>query len=392
MRRALILFLAVLTAALTGCKKEIPSPVVDLVSPREGEVLEEDGELTFTVTAPEGELAHIDVRIDDKPVRFPATELRTFARFSVPLPLRELGPGPHLIRIACEAVEDEVRSRIDVARAFSIVLPPAELIEAAVLPPRVEQGQPFAIDLTFDAPVVEASATLFDRTFPFYPRSETEWRALAGCRLLAQPGENALSVTFTDQTGETTVEELTLGVDRGDFESYYIQLSPSVEAKLDPEIIERESARTRAVVSEYTPEQLWEDDGFVRPVSGRVTSPFGQQRTYSNGSSGVHIGVDFSAAEGAPIGATARGRVAIAEEMIVRGGFVCIDHGRGLFSLYNHLSRIDVEPGQLVEPGQQIGLAGSTGVATGPHLHFEIRLTTWAVDPLRIIAAPPSFK
>ena len=389
-----------LTALLGGCKREIPPPTIMLLTPAEGEMLREDGELTFTVQAVEGVLEAVEVMVNDDPVQFPALELKTFGRFRVPLPVRELGPGEHRISVTARAVDDELRSSAAVGRGFHVELPPTTLTGVELIPERVEQGRFFSVDLTFDGPVAEASGAVFERAFPFYLVEEglgeggwgERWRALAACRLYAEPGGNTLTVEYSDPFGNGGSESYTLEVTRGDFESYYIQLSPDVESKLDPAIIERESAYTKEVVSRYSPEQLWEPGGFVRPVPGRITSPFGQQRTYSTGGSSSHIGVDLKAADGDPVVATARGRVVIAQEMIVRGGFVCIDHGRGLFSLYNHLSRLDVAEGQVVEAGERIGLAGSTGVVTGPHLHFEVRLTTWAVDPLALIENPPVFE
>ncbi len=395
MKRTLYLLAAlIILLALTGCRSEIPQPEIEIISPIEGELLTEDSSLTFTVTAPEGVLEQVEVSVDNKPVQFKDVELRRFARFSVPLPLATLGNGEHLLTIQALATEDESHSLAFAERRFRSELPPAELKSISLSPDTVPQGQPITIDVVFTGEVKSVTGELFDRQFPFYPTEENRWRALAACRLFAEPGSNQFHLTFTDLAGVEHTEAYSFAVEDGDFPSYHIVLSESAGSRLNQETIERESARTNTVVREFSPEQLWEPGPFLRPVEGgRFTSPFGQRRTFSTGGSSSHIGTDFGGLPtGSPIMAVARGKVVISEELIIRGDFVCIDHGRGLFSLYNHLSRRDVTVGQMVEAGDVIGLLGETGVATGPHLHLEIRLASWAVDPMTFLGNPPSYK
>jgi len=376
--------LALLVAA---CQPEIVPPEITLVTPLEGEVLTGDGELTFTVLAPEGVLGEVVVRVDDFPVRFPAVELKSFGRFHVSLNAVELGSGEHGILVSAVAVDRENRSAAAVGRLFTIELPPAVLESLTVSPERVVQGQPIVLDAAFSGSVSAAEGKLFDRSFNFYPAEDGRWRALAACRLLAEPGSVPLEVTYTDAYGRSKADEFDVTVHQGDFASCYIVLAPSVGGKLDTETIERESALVNEAVAVYTPEQLWEPGPFRRPVEGGyVTSPFGERRDFSTGGSESHIGTDFGGlAEGTPVYAAARGRVVFAREFVIRGNFVCIDHGRGLFTLYNHMSALAVTEGQTVEAGQRIGAIGQTGVVTGPHLHFEVRLATWAVDPMTLL-------
>lgn len=395
MKRTLYLFAAlILSLILTACRSEIPQPEIEIISPIEGELLTEDSALTFTVTAPEGVLEQVKVSVDNKPVQFKEVELRRFARFSVPLPLATLGNGEHLLAIQALATEDESSALAFAERRFSSALPPAELRSISLSPDTVPQGQPITIDAVFSGEVKSVTGELFDRQFPFYPVGENRWRALASCRLFAVPGSEQFHLTFTDLAGAEHSEAYSFAVVDGEFPSYHIVLSESSGSRLNAETIERESARTNAVVREFSPEQLWEPGPFLRPVEGgHFTSPFGQRRTFSTGGSSSHLGTDFGGLPtGTPIMAVARGKVVMAEEMIIRGNFVCIDHGRGLFSLYNHLSRGDVTVGQMVEAGDVIGLLGETGVATGPHLHLEMRLASWAVDPMTFLGNPPSYE
>ncbi|HEY9053425.1 MAG TPA: M23 family metallopeptidase, partial [Rectinemataceae bacterium] len=121
------------------------------------------------------------------------------------------------------------------------------------------------------------------------------------------------------------------------------------------------------------------------PEPWRKTSGFGDTRKYIyyNGSSeySVHGGIDIGATEGTTVSACASGRVVFAAPRIVTGKTIVIEHLPGLFSIYMHLSSIATDEGKIVEAGQTIGKVGSTGLSTGPHLHWELRIGQVSVDP-----------
>ncbi len=121
---------------------------------------------------------------------------------------------------------------------------------------------------------------------------------------------------------------------------------------------------------------------YFRPVPGRVDSFFGPRVHPIYGTVKMHNGVDMDGAKGQPIVAFASGRVIFSG---VKGGYgnaVMIDHGGGMVTLYAHQSKLAVKVGQRVEGGQVIGYVGSTGLSTGPHLHFEVRIDGRPVDPM----------
>lgn len=125
---------------------------------------------------------------------------------------------------------------------------------------------------------------------------------------------------------------------------------------------------------------------FIQPVtSTRRTSFFADRRIYeySNGksSASIHNGIDFGVPDGTPVTSCAEGKVVMAEERISTGWTIVIEHLPGLYSLYYHLSSLNVQEGNLVKQGDIIGLSGSTGLATGPHLHWEVRLNACEVSP-----------
>jgi murein DD-endopeptidase MepM/ murein hydrolase activator NlpD len=116
--------------------------------------------------------------------------------------------------------------------------------------------------------------------------------------------------------------------------------------------------------------------GFIWPVNGPVTSPFGWRWGR------MHEGVDIGAGDGTPIRAAASGQVVYAGWMSGYGNLVAIDHGRGISTAYGHESSIAVGVGQVVSQGQTVGYVGCTGHCFGPHLHFEVRIDGSPVDPL----------
>ncbi|MBX3097673.1 MAG: peptidoglycan DD-metalloendopeptidase family protein [Fimbriimonadaceae bacterium] len=120
---------------------------------------------------------------------------------------------------------------------------------------------------------------------------------------------------------------------------------------------------------------------FIRPVGGRISSNFGNRRHPILGTTRLHAGMDFASGSGTPIKAAASGTVVTSGSMRGYGNTVIIDHGGGYSTLYGHCSRLMVRAGQRVNQGQTIAAVGSTGLSTGPHLHFEIRVNGRPVNP-----------
>jgi murein DD-endopeptidase MepM/ murein hydrolase activator NlpD len=120
------------------------------------------------------------------------------------------------------------------------------------------------------------------------------------------------------------------------------------------------------------------------PVAGRITSPFGMRRHPILGYTRMHGGVDFGARWGSPIHAASAGVVTFAGRHGGHGNYVRLDHGGGLGTGYGHMSRIAVKPGTRVQTGQVIGYVGSTGLSTGPHLHFEAYRNGQRINPLTL--------
>ena len=124
---------------------------------------------------------------------------------------------------------------------------------------------------------------------------------------------------------------------------------------------------------------------FVRPVEGRISGRFGNQRIYNGTPGAAHSGMDIAAPNGTPVKAPASGVVTFADDLYLTGGTILLDHGHGVSSNFLHLSRMDVRVGDVVEQGQVIGAVGATGRATGPHLHWGMNWFDVRVDPLLVL-------
>ena len=124
---------------------------------------------------------------------------------------------------------------------------------------------------------------------------------------------------------------------------------------------------------------------FERPIPGDVVGPFGRKSIINNQPRAPHSGVDLRAEKGTPIKAINQGMVIFTGSHFFTGKTIVMDHGGGIQSMYFHLEEILIEQGSVIEQGQVIGLVGSTGRATGPHLHWGIRINGARVNPLKLV-------
>lgn len=148
---------------------------------------------------------------------------------------------------------------------------------------------------------------------------------------------------------------------------------------------ERELGQVRVARADISPLPFWQV-AFIRPAPGRTSTNFGAQRFYGERAAAYHGGMDIAAPSGTPIVAPAPAIVRLATgPFALEGNLVILDHGFGLYSVMMHLSRIDVKPGQILAQGEQLGLIGATGRATGPHLHWGMTWLGVKVDPATLL-------
>jgi len=179
-----------------------------------------------------------------------------------------------------------------------------------------------------------------------------------------------------------TTQEIQVTVAEGGYPTTDITLSPEQETLLAPAVEEFEISALRNLASAFNPVRSYEG-AFGLPAAAPMNAPYGTRRSYNGGTvSRYHNGADFAAPPGTPVLAVAPGRIVLADLLNIRGNTVLIDHGWGVYSLYAHLTAINVGLGQTVTSGQVIGTSGSTGRVTGPHLHWELWVSGVPVDPM----------
>lgn len=149
--------------------------------------------------------------------------------------------------------------------------------------------------------------------------------------------------------------------------------------------IQEESLKMAELWKNSVPFPIW-NGPFIRPAPGKVIGKFGRKSIINDQPRAPHSGIDIRGKRGSPVKAANHGKVVLSEDLFFSGNSVVIDHGGDIQSMYFHLDKIQVKTGDMVKKGGIIGLMGSTGRATGPHLHFGIRINGARIDPLRLIA------
>lgn len=259
------------------------------------------------------------------------------------------------------------------------------------VPASLAQGRTGRVRVTASRPL-SLTATWNGLPLAFTPIAEgaDDQFALVPTPALLAPGPYPLVISYTASSGLDLARTWEIAVGDGGYESQDIALSPETSQLLAPELVQAELERVAALWSQVAP-GLWWRGAFLRPIDAQyqTSSPFGTRRSYNAGPvSSYHAGQDFAAPEGAVVTAPASGIVVLAAPLDVRGTAVLIDHGRGIFTGYWHLSELQVAEGQTVNAGDLLGLVGSTGLSTGAHLHWELRINSVAVDPMQFIDEP----
>ena len=154
-----------------------------------------------------------------------------------------------------------------------------------------------------------------------------------------------------------------------------VTLSAADQARANKESLEIKKA-LRETTTEITPSFY-----FIPPVPGIITSPFGKQRFINGLPRSAHLALDFRGSVGTPIVSPLKGKVVLVGDYFYTGLTLILDHGYGLFSSYAHMSEIKVKLGDLIEQSSEIGLVGSTGRVTGPHLHWNIYWNKTRINP-----------
>jgi murein DD-endopeptidase MepM/ murein hydrolase activator NlpD len=228
-----------------------------------------------------------------------------------------------------------------------------------------------------------ARARFLNRLIEFY-EVDGMWYGLLAINMEQKPDEYPLEVFVWFEDGVRETWEGTVAVLDGGFIRQDVTIASNLGYLLEPEVDRAERTRLSAIFNDVTPTHYW-DAAFGKPLDSEFTSPFGAWRLYNETLWGRHTGADLRGPSGTPLLASAAGRVVLAERLDVRGNYVLIDHGWGIYSGIAHLSEIHVTRGQVVRQGQVIGISGSTGRSSGPHIHWEMAVNGEWIDPQQFL-------
>jgi len=227
-------------------------------------------------------------------------------------------------------------------------------------------------------------------TFSYNATTKT-WFALAGVSIETGAGKYPLALTAERDAKAPLTFTHTFAVARAKYPQIKVQLT--VEKKFTEPTPEQQQQAAEGVkikqdyLNRVTPAREW-NGSFKAPADAAISDVFGSQRIFNGKAQSPHQGLDFRVPTGTPVTAMNDGTVLLARPLYFEGNFVVIDHGQGLLTLYLHLSEFKVKEGDVVKRGQEIGLSGGTGRATGPHLHVAVRWQGTYLDPARLVQLP----
>lgn len=271
---------------------------------------------------------------------------------------------------------------IDVVTALALLLPvlaaAAPTLELA--PEAARPGD--AVLVTVRGAASEPRAgSVAGRPLRFWRDGEL-WRALAALPTETPPGPAPSEVVLADGTvlaralpiREPGFRETKLRV-----EPRFIEPPPEVKQRIEDD----RAAFAAAFARPFSPPLFTAP--FELPRRARFSGQYGDARVFNGTNGSVHYGLDVTGPVGAPIAASNAGEVVLVRDGYLSGNAVVLSHGAGVFTVYFHLSRVDVQPGQQVARGEVIGALGGSGRVTGPHLHWSVRVDGLYVDPQSLL-------
>jgi murein DD-endopeptidase MepM/ murein hydrolase activator NlpD len=294
-------------------------------------------------------------------------------------------------------------SRLDRSVIIAVVLLtsvfPVELFPNQPPPPKGidgqysgKQGQIVIVKVPAEEPVAEVKGTFLDRSIPFFreyrPGEAAGYIGLLGIDLQDSPGMHELAVDVRNGD-RTTHLSFNVLVTKEKFAVEHLKL-PKDKVDLDEKALARwkaEQEQIKQALAENSALRLWHSN-FVEPVSGKRSGIFGSVRIMNGQPRNPHNGEDIGAPLGTDVVATNDGVVRLTVDHFFSGKGVFVDHGLGFYSMYFHLSDVLVKDGDLIKAGQVIGKVGATGRATGPHLHWGVKLNGARVNPYALLDLP----
>lgn len=271
-------------------------------------------------------------------------------------------------------------SVIIIALCFSLpaqVLAKGPLIE--ISPKKVKPGDAFLIRVSGVRTSQVPHATLAGKEFHFTDYGKGRFVAVGAVDVETKPRAYTVKVKIGKKK-----RNLRLTVKKARFPKQKLSLPEEIVSPSPEDIgrIEREREKLQSIFRTIS-DRLWAG-GFIMPLENKLSTKFGSKRTMNGKYITVHKGVDIAGCKGEEIRAANTGKVVLAEDLFLGGNTVILDHGRGIFTIYMHMSEIKVAPEDVVSKGNVIGSVGSTGRSSGPHLHFGVKVSDISVNPVSI--------
>ena len=273
----------------------------------------------------------------------------------------------------------------------------AQVFELPVIlvPPSVQRGYPLKVLIFLSDSVTGISIKIMqgdsvvlkaNAFFTGTTKNRHIWVGLLGIPSYFKPG--VYDIKVIGRGGSRNIKYRTkFNVVSVDYTHEKIKLSTALtelRSRKDP-LVKKQTKDLVNILYNFNRGSVFSLGKFDRPVNGRVSAHFGDRRLYiySDGETvhNIHNGIDFAVPVGTKVHACADGRVVFADRRIITGKSIILEHLPEVYSIYYHLSEINVKKGQMVKRDEVIGKTGATGLATGPHLHWEVRVSGVAVNP-----------
>lgn len=357
--------------------------------------------LTIRGTIPPVEDVPDEALAENPPVELPDEDLSSSPQPVASNTIHRIARGETLWRIAQNygvSLEDlqalngiEDASRI--ITGTDLIIPLAEGEAATALPASIArldltpqvlvEGKTGRIRIT-TAGAAAVSISFLGRDIPVAALPDaTSHLGFVSIPLGMAPGIYAMTITVTEAAGVVTPLTFNVQVNSGFYGTQSVTLPQTKLELLTPGVEDNERGILDRITAGFTPERYF-DGPMGLPAAASMFSAFGARRVY-NGQAieRYHTGADFAGAPGTPVLAATAGRVVLADTLNIRGVAVVLDHGWGVYTIYAHMNDRYVSIGDFVQSGQSIGTIGSTGRATGAHLHWEVWVNGQPVDPMQ---------
>jgi murein DD-endopeptidase MepM/ murein hydrolase activator NlpD len=269
---------------------------------------------------------------------------------------------------------------------FLIALPnlffpgiPVYAFHAEVLPRKINPGDVFLIKVSGIRTSGAPHASLSGEEFSFSRCGRGSFVAIGAADIETKPGVHAIRLKVGKKK-----RKLKLWIRKASFPEQELTL-PEDKVFLKPEDLDKVKKEDERLedIFETISRKYWKGD-FIPPLNNAIATSFGTKRIMNGKWISVHRGIDIEGDAGEEVRASNDGRVVLEEELFFGGNTIILDHGQGIYTVYMHLSEFKVNSGDVVSKGDIIGLVGSTGRATGPHLHFGAKVQEMSVNPVSL--------